>query len=101
MFKLTVICSPDLSTEVLALLEAAPEARNVLQMDASVGGDQKIYSERGLSMATEMSEERLIDKFKRNIQGITGESKAREAIDVLLGLEEQEDISLLMKLLVP
>jgi 2-methylcitrate dehydratase len=52
-------------------------------------------------MATEMSEERLIDKFKRNAQGIIGESKASEAIDALLGLKKQEDISMLMKLLVP
>ena len=52
-------------------------------------------------MATEMSEERLIDKFKRNAKGITGESKASESIDVILGLEEQEDISMLMERLVP
>jgi hypothetical protein len=48
-----------------------------------------------------MSQERLIDKFKRNAQGITGEAKTSESIDVILGLEEQEDISMLMKLLVP
>ena len=87
--------------KILTHLDKESEGKQDVTVVVSVGGDQKIYSERGLSMATEMSEERLIDKFKRNIQGITGESKAREAIDVLLGLEEQEDISLLMKLLVP
>ncbi|KPK29677.1 MAG: hypothetical protein AMK69_05815 [Nitrospira bacterium SG8_3] len=87
--------------KILTHLDKESEGKPDVTVGVSGGGDQKIYSERGLSMATEMSEERLIDKFKRNVQGITGESKANEAIDVILGLEEQEDISMLMKLLVP
>jgi uncharacterized hydrophobic protein (TIGR00271 family) len=42
MFKLTVICSLDIASEVLSLLEAAPEVKNILQMDATVGDDQKM-----------------------------------------------------------
>ena len=87
--------------KILTPLDRESEGKPDVTVVVSVRGDRKVYSERGLSMATEMSEERLIDKFKRNVQGITGESKASEAINVLLGLEEQEDISVLMKLLVP
>ncbi|MGD8984216.1 MAG: MmgE/PrpD family protein [Desulfobacteraceae bacterium] len=87
--------------KILTHLDKESEGKPDVTVVVSGGGDQKIYSERGLSLATEMSEERLIDKFKRNVQGITGESRAIEAIDVIMGLEEQEDISMLMKLLVP
>jgi hypothetical protein len=87
--------------KILTHLDKASEGKPDVTVVTSDEADQKIYSERGLSMATEMSEKGLIDKFKRNVQGITGESKASESIDVILGLEEQEDISMLMKLLVP
>ena len=87
--------------KILTHLDKESEGKPDVTVVVSGGGDQKIYSERGVSLATEMSEERLIDKFKRNVQGITGESRAIEAIDVIMGLEEQEDISMLMKLLVP
>ena len=86
---------------ILTHLDKESEGKPDVTVVTSGEAGQKIYSERGLSMATEMSQERLIDKFKRNAQGITGESKASESIDVILGLEEQEDISMLMKLLVP
>ncbi|NNG06275.1 MAG: hypothetical protein HKM90_00960 [Desulfobacteraceae bacterium] len=86
---------------MLTHLDKESEGKPDVTVVTSGEAGQKIYSERGLSMATEMSQERLIDKFKRNAQGITGESKTRESIDVILGLEEQEDISMLMKLLVP
>ena len=87
--------------KIFTHLDKASEGKPDVTVVASVEGDQKIYSERGLSLATNMSQGGLIDKFKRNVQGITGESKASEAIDVILGMEEQEDISMLMKLLVP
>jgi hypothetical protein len=86
---------------MLTHLDKESEGKPDVTVVTSGEAGQKIYTERGLSMATEMSKERLIDKFKRNAQGITGESKASESIDVILGLEEQEDISMLMKLLVP
>jgi 2-methylcitrate dehydratase PrpD len=87
--------------KIFTPLDKDSEGRPDVTVIASVEGDQKIYSERGLSLAINMSKGGLIDKFKRNVQGITGESKAREAIDVILGLEEQENISMLMGLLVP
>jgi 2-methylcitrate dehydratase PrpD len=87
--------------KVFTHLDKESEGKPDVTVVASVEGDQKIFSGRGLSMATEMSEEKLIDKFKRNARGITGESKASESIDVILGLEAQEDISVLMKRLVP
>ena len=62
---------------------------------------EKVYSERGLSMAAEMSMEQLIDKFKRNAKGIIGESKTEEAIEAILGLDDLKDISMMMRLLVP
>jgi len=62
---------------------------------------QKTYYGRGFSMAAEMSEQRLIDKFKKNAQGVIGESKTGASIDVILRLEEQEEISMLMELLIP
>jgi hypothetical protein len=86
---------------MLTHLDKESEGKPDVTVVTSGEAGQKIYSERGLSMATEMSQERLIDKFKRNAQGITGEAKTSESIDVILGLEEQEDISMLMKLLVP
>ena len=42
MFKLTVICPPELSADVLTMLDEAPEARNVLEMAASEGDAQKV-----------------------------------------------------------
>ncbi|NIR14317.1 MAG: MmgE/PrpD family protein [Desulfobacterales bacterium] len=87
--------------KILTHLDKESEGKPDVTVVTSGEADQKIYSERGLSMATEMSGERLVDKFKRNVQGIIGESKASESIDVILGLEAQEDISMLMRLLVP
>jgi 2-methylcitrate dehydratase PrpD len=87
--------------KVFTNLDKESEGKPNVTVVTSREEGQNIYSGRGLSKAIEMSEERLIDKFKRNAQGITGESKASESIDVILGLEEQEDISMLMKLLVP
>lgn len=87
--------------KVFTHLDKEAEGKPDVTVVTSGEKDQKIFSGKGLSMATEMSEERLIDKFKRNAKGITGESKASESIDVILGLEEQEHISMLMKRLVP
>jgi 2-methylcitrate dehydratase PrpD len=87
--------------KILTHLDKESEGKPDVTVVAFVEGDQKIYSERGLSMVTEMPGERLVNKFKRNVQGIIGESKASESIDVILGLEAQEDISMLMRLLVP
>ena len=87
--------------KILTHLDKASEGKPDVTVVTSGEAEQKIYSERGLSTATQMSQERLIDKFKRNVQGITGESKTNASIDVILGLEEQEDISMLMELLVP
>ena len=42
MFRLTVICSTDTAAEVFSLLDTAPEARNVFQLQASAGEDQKV-----------------------------------------------------------
>lgn len=87
--------------KIFTHLDKESEGKPDVTVVTSGGEDRRIYSERGLSLATEMSEERLIDKFKRNAEGIIGESKASESIDVILELEEQEDISMLMKRLVP
>lgn len=87
--------------KILTHLDKESEGKPDVTVVAFGEGDQKIYSERGFSMATEMPGERLVNKFKRNVQGIIGESKASESIDVILGLEAQEDISMLMRLLVP
>jgi hypothetical protein len=87
--------------KILTHLDKEAEGKPDVTVVASVEGEQKIFSGKGLSMTAKMSEERLIDKFRRNAQGITGESKAREATDAILGLEAQKDISMLMKLLVP
>ncbi|MGD9040777.1 MAG: MmgE/PrpD family protein [Desulfobacteraceae bacterium] len=87
--------------KIFTHLDKDSEGKPNVTVETSGETDKKIYSERGLSMGTKMSEERLIDKFKRNTEGIIGESKASESIDVILELEEQEDISMLMDLLVP
>lgn len=87
--------------KIITHLHKESEGRPDVTVVTSGEKGEKVYSEIGLSMDSEMSEERLIDKFKRNVQGVIGESKARESIDVILGLEEQKDISTLMKLLVP
>ena len=87
--------------KILTHLDKESEGKPDVTVVTSGEAEQKIYSERGLSTATQISQERLIDKFKRNVQGITGESKTNASIDVILGLEEQEDISMLMELLVP
>ena len=87
--------------KVFTNLDKESEGKPNVTVITSREEGQNIHSGRGLSKAIEMSEERLIDKFKRNAQWITGESKASDSIDVILGLEEQEDISMLMKLLVP
>lgn len=87
--------------KILTHLDKGSQGKPDVTVVTSSEEGQNIYSGRGLSMAAEMSEGRLIDKFKRNTQGITGESKVNKSIDVILGLEEQEDISMLMKLLVP
>ena len=87
--------------KILTHLHKESEGQPDVTVVCSGEKGEKIYSERGLSMASEMSEERLIDKFRRNVQGVIGESKARESIDAIFGLEEQKDIATLMKLLVP
>ncbi|MDY7038999.1 MAG: hypothetical protein SV375_22955, partial [Thermodesulfobacteriota bacterium] len=62
---------------------------------------KKVYSERGVSMAAEISEEGLIDKFRRNVHGVIGGYKAEKAIDTILRLENEDDISTVMQFFVP
>ncbi|MBW1996535.1 MAG: MmgE/PrpD family protein [Deltaproteobacteria bacterium] len=86
---------------VVTSLDRDSEGRPDITVVTTRGKGQKVYSERGLSIAAEMSQESLIEKFKRNTQAVIGESKAMDSVDAILRLEEQEDISGLMKLLVP
>ena len=87
--------------KILTHLDKEAEGIPDVTVVTSAEKGKKAYSGRGLSKASEMSEGGLIDKFRRNVQGVIGESKARESIEAILGLEEQKDISTLMKLLVP
>ena len=87
--------------KVLTTLDKEAEGHAEITVISSGKRGKKVYRESGFSMAVAMSEERLIDKFRTNANEVIGPEKTQRAVDTILGLEDLEDISLLMDLLVP
>ena len=62
-------------------------------------GERRVHSKEATFLETTMKDEQLADKFRRNTSGMLGKSDSDNAIRAILGLEELEDISQLLKLL--
>ena len=93
----------DFMNKVKVMTSLDREAIGQPQVKVAVLRDnkQKTYSQSGLSAFVEMSEKDLIDKFRRNVASLMEEKKVDEALDLLLGLEDVKNISVLLKLLAP
>jgi hypothetical protein len=84
--------------KVLTSLDREATGQPQVKVVALKDNERKTYSQSGLSANMEMSEEDLIDKFRRNACGLIEEKNLDEAIGLLSGLEDVKNISSLLRI---